>query len=114
MSETDSLLVRLLKSKYGISRDGIRFVNSHGSRPVCSYSWRGLFGALKDLVKGLKWRIGSGAEVIGLILGLSERPILSCFEVIPPYVNYDARVSEFIDGRTGNWNSDLLFAQLPL
>lgn len=55
--------VRLLKSKYGVPDDVISFLSSHGVKPVWSFSWRGLFGALKDLASGLKWRIGDGTKV---------------------------------------------------
>ncbi|OMO56897.1 reverse transcriptase [Corchorus capsularis] len=113
ISEPNSLWVRLLKSKYGIPDDVISFVSSHGTKPVWSYSWRGLFGALKDLASGLKWRIGDGFTARFWIDRWLEKPIVDSLDEIPLYVDEDVRVKEFILA-SGAWNSEFLFAQLPL
>ncbi|OMO51807.1 reverse transcriptase [Corchorus capsularis] len=113
LMEPDSLWVRLLKSKYAIPDDVVSFVKTNVSKPLWSYSWRGLFGALSELIRGLKWRIDSGSNVCFWTDVWLEKPIVTSFAVVPPYVNNEARVSDFIDG-DGQWNSDLIFAQLPL
>ncbi|OMO50810.1 reverse transcriptase [Corchorus capsularis] len=113
LMEPNSLWVKLLRAKYAIPSDVVGFVNSHVCKPSWSYSWRGLFGAIGELSRGLKWRIGTGSHV-GFWTDLwLDKPILTELDVIPSHANSAARVSDFIDA-TGHWNMDFIFAQVPL
>ncbi|XP_045797887.1 uncharacterized protein LOC123892085 [Trifolium pratense] len=108
MSNEDSLLSRVFKSKY--------FPRSCFLKSKCgyqpSYAWRSLFNAKSVIDLGLRWTIGNGQQV--KIWKDSWLPELLSFKVWSPVCNLDedAVVAELIDVDLKKWKRELVMNSL--
>lgn len=78
-----------------------------GPRP--SYLWRSFFAVI-DLIKDTYyWIVGNGANI--RIWGDKWTPIPTSFtfQSSNRILEHNAKVCEFIDSSTGDWNGDLIY-----
>ncbi|XP_050217755.1 uncharacterized mitochondrial protein AtMg00310-like [Mercurialis annua] len=93
LKNPDSLLARIWKQRY--FKDG-NFLNA-GCPRMASYTWKSLMWAREVLVEGLRWRVGSGRDI--LIYRDKWLPRESTFRVFsPPVLGLNARVSDLMAG----------------
>ena len=68
-----------------------------GYRP--SYVWRSLLAARDVILEGTQWRVGDGTKIeVSSLRWLSHKPVFMGEEML------SAKVSEFIDTNTWQWN----------
>ncbi|OMO64545.1 hypothetical protein COLO4_32016 [Corchorus olitorius] len=76
-----------------------------------SYSWRCLLKALKELDKGLIWRVGNGREVDFCRDNWLGSPLIVDDQNLADENSMGLTVRNFIVD--GSWDDDSLFVMLP-
>ncbi|XVF38280.1 hypothetical protein REPUB_Repub20aG0087100 [Reevesia pubescens] len=114
LTEPNSLWVRVLKGKYGVSDDVITYAKTADHRNArWSYSWKSLVIALRKLADGLIWRVADGSSIYFWTDNWLGTPIV---DQLPPgfhITNISAKVNEFLDSN-GSWDSSSIFSQVPV
>ncbi|XP_057794267.1 uncharacterized protein LOC131010650 [Salvia miltiorrhiza] len=104
LTDTDSLVCRVLKAKYFPNTDFLAATVGHSP----SFSWRSICSAQDLLRRGIRWRIGDGAQV-----RVFKDPWLrngDSFRVTAagPIFLDDLRVHDVMNQTMTGWNVDLL------
>lgn len=109
LTNPDSLIAQVFKARYFSNGD---FLNAQlGSRP--SAVWRGIWTAREYLIKGLRYRVGTGNAIA--IWADPWIPDDGNFKVITPkpfHSGFPYAVSDLIDPTTRTWNHELVTAHL--
>lgn len=100
----DSLLARLLKSRYFNDVDFL--VSSTGTRP--SYGWTSIMFGCELLKKGLKKMVGNGKPIRVWNDYWIEDNRARCPWMMNPIINLDLLVTDLIDIRSKTWNREKL------
>jgi hypothetical protein len=104
LSDSSSLLTRVLKAKYFPRRD---FLDAHlGHNP--SYTWRNLWSTQHLLTLGHRWKIGDGSKInVWNMSWLRNLPSLK--PSTPPPRDYeDLKVSDLLISGSTYWNHNLV------
>ncbi|XP_042974642.1 uncharacterized protein LOC122306274 [Carya illinoinensis] len=97
-----SMVAKIFKEKY--YRSGSLLETKLGHRP--SYIWRNVWGALKLLKEGLRWRVGNGKSIKIWEHKWLPTPSSHCVQAPISVMNARARVSELISN--GEWDVQLI------
>ncbi|KAF5481359.1 hypothetical protein F2P56_002016 [Juglans regia] len=97
-----SMAAKIFKEKYFSSVS--LFEAKLGYRP--SFIWRSVWGALKLLKDGLRWRVGDGSSIRIWGQKWLQTPSSYCVQSPCSILNEEAKVSELIS--EGKWNKQLI------
>ncbi|OMO86542.1 reverse transcriptase [Corchorus capsularis] len=113
ITQPQSLWVQCMHAKYKVQGDIFDFIRDVGAKKSAwSSSWRGKVGALDELHRGLKKRVGSGETIHFWTDRWLEVPLIDLIKDLPSFMDITLMISDFMVNE-GNWNVDMLFAQLP-
>jgi len=104
LQDTDSLVARLLKSKYYPAGDILSADLGHNP----SYTWRSLHGVKWIIEKGSRWIVGDGCNLHAWTARWIPRP--TSFTTIrgPHAWDTELKVADFIDKEAGCWREDMV------